>query len=98
MQAEAGHASAPWTGQSVHALRIDLIPSPSHTAPPIRAESDSARYRGSVNARQPRLIAGERIGLFRIAVRSQATPLEQFWNPFGQRCRQSHDFFIVGSK
>ena len=56
MKAEAGHAGAPWTGQSVDALRINLISDPSDPAPGVGAEGDLAGYRGSVKARQPRLI------------------------------------------
>ena len=75
MQAEARHAGATWTGQRFHTFRIDPIPGSRDAAPGIGAERHLARYGGRVEARQPRLIDGERIRLFGIAVGSQATTL-----------------------
>ena len=62
------------------------------------AKCDSSRHRGSVEAGQPRLIARERIGLFRIAVRSQATMMEKFRNALSQRRGQPRDLFIIGGE
>ena len=98
MQAKARDGGAAWTGEGVHALRIDLIPYSRDTAPRIRAESNLARYGGGIESRQPWLIAREGIRLFRIAVGSQTTTLEQCGNSFHQRPGQSRDFFIVWRK
>ena len=98
MQAKARDGGAAWTGEGVHVLRFDRIPCSRDAAPSIRAESNLARYGGRIESRQPWLIAREGIRLFRIAVGSQTTTLEQFWNTFRQRRGQSRDFFIVWRK
>lgn len=67
----------------MHAPRIYLICSTSHTCSCAVAVSDSSRHGSGIETRQPRLIAHKRIRLFRIAVRSQATPLEEFSDPPG---------------
>ena len=83
------------TGQSLHALRIDLISGTSHAAAGARPECHSSGYGGGIEARQPGLIAGERIGFFRIGVRSQPAAQEEFRNTFGQRRSQLLDFPIL---
>ena len=95
MQAEARDAGAARAGEGVHALGIDLIPDTRDPAPGIGTKSHFARYSGGVKASQPRLIAGKRIRLLRIAVGSQTSTPEQFCNAFGQRRSPSRDFFIV---
>src|SRR5438093_1305794 len=85
MQAKAGNGGTAGTGQSLHALRIDLISGTSHAAAGARPEGHSSGYGGGIEARQPGLIAGERIGFFRIGVRSQPAAEEEFRNTFGQR-------------
>jgi len=46
MQAEACDAGAAWTGQSIHALGIDLIPDSGDAASGIRPKSHPARHSG----------------------------------------------------
>ena len=43
----------------------------------------------------PRLIASKRIRFFRIAVRSQATTMEQLRNSLNETRRQARNFIIV---
>jgi hypothetical protein len=77
VQTEPIHAGASRTGRKIHALGVDLITNSSHTTTGIGTIRCSAGYRGCVKPGQPRLIASKRIRFLRIAVRSQATTIEQ---------------------
>ncbi len=94
VQAEAVVAGTSRTGQGRHALRIDLIPHAGHASTGVGSECRPARYGGGIEVGQPRLIALERIVLFRIGVGSQATTDEPSWDTFGQRPGQSGDFVV----
>ena len=57
VQAESAQRSASATGKSLHAFRIDLISSMSHTSSRIAAIGNFAAHRGGMEACQPGLIA-----------------------------------------
>src|SRR5438093_10874579 len=75
VQAKSIHGGATRTGKSLHAFRIDLISSMSHTFSGIGARGTSATHRGGVDTCQPGLIARARIRLFRIALGTETTLL-----------------------
>ena len=57
-------------------LGIDLISVAGHPLPGVGTKGDSSRDRGRVKARQPWLIAAQRIGLLRVRLRAQTAALE----------------------
>jgi hypothetical protein len=67
---------------SLHALSINLISNTSHAAAGFRPEGYSSGNGSGIEACQPGLIAGDRVGFIRIGVRSQAAPQEEFSFPF----------------
>ena len=64
----------------------------------IGAIGNSATHGGSVDTRQPRLIAHDRIRFFGIAFRSQPVLTEKPSDPLRQQLGQSRDFRIVGRR
>lgn len=97
VHAETPDAGATQAGQNLQALRVDLIPSAGDAPAGVGSKGCPAGYGGGVEARQPRLIAQERIRLFRIAVGSQAPTEQHFRDPIGQRRGQSRNFRIPRS-
>ncbi|HYR84872.1 MAG TPA: hypothetical protein VE422_12400 [Terriglobia bacterium] len=98
VQIEPIHAGASRTERKIHAFGVDLITNSSYATTGIGTICCSAGYRGCVKPGQPRLIASKRIRFFRIAVRSQATTIEQLRNSLSERRRQARNFIIVWSQ
>ena len=97
MQAESIDSGAAWTERQIHALRVDLIPNPSHTASGVGAISRSAGHGSGVKPGQPGLISRKGIRLFRIAVRPKATAIEQPGHSLSESRCQAGNFIIVRS-
>ena len=97
MQAESLDSGAAWTERQIHALRVDLIPNPSHPASGVGAISRSAGHGSGVKPGQLGLISRKGIRLFRIAVRPKATAIEQPGHSLSESRCQAGNFIIVRS-
>ena len=94
MQAESIDSGAAWTERQIHALRVDLIPNPSHTASGVGAISRSAGHGSGVKPGQPGLISTKGIQLFRSAVRPKATAIGAQEKDIGECSARKHTISV----
>ena len=76
MEAEAGHGGRSGAGECLGIAVLDEIPRDLDPSARMRARGDPAQHRSAVERSQQRLIARQRIGFFRIGVRTQAPPFQ----------------------